>query len=81
MRDNLRECKVLNDQFVQHRLKHNTIYGLSGIIIKTLKHETQKSGYYQNNFDLRGLRLTSGIYYLGLQLEHENIFKKLVIIR
>ena len=45
MRDNLMECKVLNDQFVQYHLKHDTRLTSSWLDYKTVSWVVKEKRY------------------------------------
>jgi endonuclease/exonuclease/phosphatase family metal-dependent hydrolase len=60
MRDNLRERKVLNDQFVQYRLKHNTYNDQSGYLFSR--------DCLEVTFDIKGTSLTIFVNHLKSKL-------------
>ncbi|MEO0083962.1 MAG: T9SS type A sorting domain-containing protein [candidate division WOR-3 bacterium] len=58
-----------------------TLYDLTGRAIKVLIDEYQNAGYYNNSLDLQKEQLTNGVYFLGLELDKDKKFKKIILIK
>ena len=56
-----------------------TIYDVTGARKKSIQHEAQPSGWYQEKLDVRNL--PSGVYFVVLRQGYEKVSKKFLLVR
>ena len=56
-----------------------SIYDVAGARKKSIPHEAQPSGFYQEKLDIRNF--TSGVYFIVLKQDNEKVSKKFLLIK